>query len=127
MDDEERLFLAVKLWLVLVPVIITVFSNSKLVAACDEVFEADALGKYQKQNFVLSVETDKEAPGIIYGSEKAEYQNRAVFGSRESRASTFYAMEEEEEEEEEFLKYEALDQKKRKALSSTLLNLLRLT
>ncbi|KAK0594751.1 hypothetical protein LWI29_000124 [Acer saccharum] len=44
MDDGERLFLAVKLWLVLVPVIITVISNSKLVAACDEVFEADALG-----------------------------------------------------------------------------------
>ena len=46
MDYGERSFLAVKLWLVLVPVIITVISNSKLVAACDEVFEADALGEY---------------------------------------------------------------------------------
>ncbi|TXG68787.1 hypothetical protein EZV62_003722 [Acer yangbiense] len=44
MDDGERSFLAVKQWLVLVPVLITVISNSKLVAACDEVFEADALG-----------------------------------------------------------------------------------
>ena len=24
-------------------------------------------GKYQKQNFVLSIETDKEAPGLVYG------------------------------------------------------------
>ncbi|TXG46280.1 hypothetical protein EZV62_028219 [Acer yangbiense] len=46
LDDRERSFLAAKLWLVLVPVIITVISNSKLVAACDEVFKADALGEY---------------------------------------------------------------------------------
>ncbi|KAI9160017.1 hypothetical protein LWI28_004285 [Acer negundo] len=43
MDYGERSFFAVKLWLVLVPVIITVISNSKLVAACNEVFEDDAL------------------------------------------------------------------------------------
>ncbi|KAK4839890.1 hypothetical protein QYF36_025786 [Acer negundo] len=51
MDDGERSFLAVKLSLVLVPVIITVISDSKLVAACDEVFEADALVTNWEQTY----------------------------------------------------------------------------
>ncbi|KAK0595669.1 hypothetical protein LWI29_008876 [Acer saccharum] len=68
MDDGERLFLAVKLWLVLVPVIITVISNSKLVAACDEVFEADALG-FISINCGASVDYNDNETSLLYVSD----------------------------------------------------------